>query len=174
LRTVLAQEWVNRYRKQKRMVSLDEELERGVQFASAKKEALTQATEPVIVATDATLAALPAEDRYLLASYFLDKRTLADIAGTLGVHESTVSRKVEKLVKNIRKQIVSRLTREGMSRRQAEEAMEIDVRDFSLNVVEALRPAQKQAAMSSDLPDELVQESSPKAFQAVEGKKEYE
>lgn len=174
LRTVLAQEWVNRYRKQKRVVSLDEELERGVQFASVAEEGLKQATAPLIVATDATLAALPAEDRYVLASYFLDKRTLAEIARTLGVHESTVSRKVEKLVKNIRKQIVVRLTRAGMSRQQAEEAMEIDVRDFSLNVGAALRPGEKPPALSSDLSDELVQESSPKAFQAVKGKKDYE
>jgi RNA polymerase sigma-70 factor (ECF subfamily) len=174
LRTVLAQEWVNRYRKQKRVVSLDEELERGMQFASAKEEAPQQATAPVIVATDATLAALPAEDKYLLASYFLDKRTLADVARTLRVHESTVSRKMEKLVKNIRKQIVSRLQREGMSKRAAEEALEIDVRDFSLNVAGALKPEAKQTAISTGLSNDLVQDSSPKAFQAVEGKKDYE
>ena len=38
LRTVLAQEYVNRYRKQKRLVSLDEENEDGEQFAAPEKE----------------------------------------------------------------------------------------------------------------------------------------
>src|SRR5947209_1296126 len=138
LRTVLAQEWINRYRKQKRMVSLDEQVEEGVQFAAVEKAGPEEIKPPVILATDAVLAEIPAEDRYILASYFLDKRTLADVARTLGVHESTISRRVEKLVKNVRKQIVERLVRGGMSKRQAEEAMEIDVRDMAVDVRAAL------------------------------------
>src|SRR5437667_5226873 len=38
LRTVLAQEFVNTYRKQKRLVSLDEESEEGAQFAAPESE----------------------------------------------------------------------------------------------------------------------------------------
>src|SRR5947207_9166650 len=38
LRTVLAQEYVNTYRKQRRLVSLDEESEEGVQFAAVNPE----------------------------------------------------------------------------------------------------------------------------------------
>src|SRR5277367_2352709 len=38
LRTVMAQEHVNRYRKQRRLVSLDEENEEGVQFAATESE----------------------------------------------------------------------------------------------------------------------------------------
>src|SRR6266481_6862921 len=38
LRTVLAQEYVNRYRRQKRLVSLDEEGEDGEQFAATEQE----------------------------------------------------------------------------------------------------------------------------------------
>ena len=37
LRTVLAQEYVNTYRKQRRLVSLDEESEEGVQFAAPER-----------------------------------------------------------------------------------------------------------------------------------------
>ncbi len=48
----------------------------------------------------------------------------------LAVHESTISRKLDKLVKSLRKQIVLRLERKGMSRRQAEEALQVDVRDL--------------------------------------------
>src|SRR5437899_9103694 len=80
LRTVLAQEYVNRYRKQRRLVSLDEESEAGVQFAAAEPD-LAPAYDPrVEAATDQALAALSAEDRFVLVSYYLDHRTLAEIA----------------------------------------------------------------------------------------------
>ncbi len=70
----------------------------------------------------------------MLAAYYLDGRTLAEIARLLGVHESTISRKLDKLAKGLRKQIVAALLGTGMSRRQAEEAMEIDVRDLTVNI----------------------------------------
>ena len=84
--------------------------------------------------TDEALAGLPAEDRFVLASYYLDDKTLADIARLLSVHESTISRKVDKLLKSLRKQILAGLSRRGMSRRQAQEALEVDIRDLRLNI----------------------------------------
>jgi len=138
LRTVMAQEHVNRYRRQKRMVSLDEETEEGVQFA-APTTAPPSAVDPRLEsATDEALAALLAEERFMLAAYFLDGRTLAEIAHMLSVHESTISRKLDKLAKSLRKQILAGLGRRGMSRRQAEEAMEVDVRDLTLNLRDRL------------------------------------
>lgn len=138
LRTVLAQEWVNRYRKNKRFVSLEEEEEAGVQFASPEQAKPTYSTTQLEAATDRALAKIPAEDRYILSAYFLDGRNLKDIGKTLGVHESTISRKVEKLGKNIRKQILEELQHGGMSRRQAEEALDTDVRDLALDVRRSL------------------------------------
>jgi RNA polymerase sigma-70 factor, ECF subfamily len=134
LRTVLAQEHVNRFRRQRRLVSLDEETEEGVQFATAEAEAAIAVDPRVEAATDEVLAALPSEDRFVLASYFLDERTLAEIARALGVHESTISRKLDKLAKSLRKQILASLGRRGMSRRQAQEALEVDVRDLRVNI----------------------------------------
>ena len=134
LRTVMAQEHVNRYRKQKRLVSLDEESDEGGQFAAPEPAEETAADPKLVAATDEALAALTSDDRFVLASYYLDGRTLAEIAKMLGVHESTVSRKVDKLGKSLRKQIVAGLLRHGMSRRQAEEALEVDVRDVSMNL----------------------------------------
>jgi RNA polymerase sigma-70 factor, ECF subfamily len=134
LRTVMAQAFVNRYRRQRRLVSLDEESEGGAQFAARETEAVVVADGRVQAATDEALGTLSSEDRYLLASYYLDERTLAQIARTLSVHESTVSRKLDKLAKSLRKQILSGLGRRGMSRAQAEEALELDVRDLSLNI----------------------------------------
>lgn len=134
LRTVLAQEYVNRYRRQRKLVSLDEESEDGTQYAAAEPEAVTPLDTRLERATDDALQALSAEDRFVLASYFLDQRTLAQIARALSVHESTISRKVEKLTKGLRKQILKNLMKLGMSRRQAEEAMTADVRDLTLNI----------------------------------------
>ncbi|HUK88665.1 MAG TPA: sigma-70 family RNA polymerase sigma factor [Terriglobales bacterium] len=144
LRTVLAQEYVNQYRKRRREVSLDEHLEQGEQFAEPATAGGNPGTLPADPATgadprleaaaDEALASLDAEERFILASYYLDGRTLAQIARTLGVHESTISRKLEKLAQELRKKTLAALERRGMSRRQAEEALEADVRDLSVDV----------------------------------------
>jgi RNA polymerase sigma-70 factor, ECF subfamily len=138
LRTVVAQEFVNTYRKQRRLVSLDEESEEGVQFAAATQEDSPPPDPQLARAADEALRALDAAGRFVLASYFLDGRTLAEIAGALSVHESTISRKVEKLTKSLRKQILKNLVRYGMSRRQAEEALTVDVRDLALDISASL------------------------------------
>lgn len=138
LRTVLAQEYVNRYRRTKRLVSLEEESEEGAQFRAPEPEPMTAADNRLSRATDAALAQLPAEDRMVLSAYYLDGRTLAEIARMLGVHESTISRKLDKLAKSLRKQIVATLTKSGMSRRQAEEALDTDVRDLQIDIRRSL------------------------------------
>jgi RNA polymerase sigma-70 factor (ECF subfamily) len=148
LRTVMMQEHVNRYRRQRRLISLDEETEEGTQFATPESEPAIAIDPRVEAAIDEVLAALPAEDRFVLASYFLDERTLAEIARTLGVHESTISRKVDKLAKSLRKQILAALGRRGMSRRQALEAIEVDVRDLRVNIRSRLAQETGGAAFS--------------------------
>lgn len=135
LRTVLAQEYVNTYRKQRRLLSLDEESEDGIQFAASNSEAASTPLDSRLeTAVDDVLRSLTPEDRFVLASYFLDQRTLAQIARALSVHESTISRKIEKLTKTIRKQVLKNLLSRGMSRRQAEEALSVDIRDLALDI----------------------------------------
>jgi len=134
LRTVMAQEFVNRLRRQRRLVSLDEESEDGAQFAATDSQPAIVVDPRVEAATDEVLARLSAEGRFILASYYLDGRTLAEIARTLAVHESTISRKLDNLAKSLRKQILAALEGKGLSRRQAEEALEVDVRDLRLNI----------------------------------------
>jgi RNA polymerase sigma-70 factor (ECF subfamily) len=134
LRTVLAQEYVNQYRRRRKLVSLDEEGEEGTQYAAPVKEVQPAVDPRLESATDEALAALDSEDRFVLASYYLDGRTLAEIARMLRVHESTISRKIDKLAKSLRKSIVAVLRRSGMSSRQVEEAFEVDVRDLRLSI----------------------------------------
>lgn len=148
LRTVLAQEFVNRYRRTKRMVSLEEENEEGIQFAAAESEPALTADARLELATDAVLAALSAEDRMVLAAYYLDGRTLAEIARMLGVHESTISRKLDKLTKGLRKKILAGMVQRGMARRQAEEALQVDVRDLHIDIRRSLAQESQTSAFS--------------------------
>ncbi len=146
LRTVLAQRHVDRCRSQARDVSLDEQLESGVAFAAKADNSELYPDDRVAEAVGKTLAELNSEDRLLLASYYLDRQTLAAIGRQLGVHESTVSRKLEKLTGTIRKRIHKRLRSNGMDeRRCAEILQEIDVRDLNINVERNLRQEKKTA-----------------------------
>jgi RNA polymerase sigma-70 factor (ECF subfamily) len=154
LRTVMAQEYVNRYRRTKKLVSLEEETEEGAQFASPETEVPAPVDPRVAAAIDDTLAALPAEDRYVLAAYFLDDRTLADVARSLKVHESTISRKLDKLCKSLRKNVLAALRQRGMSRRQAEEALDVDVRDLQLNLRQRLQETPPQAFSEKKVPSD--------------------
>lgn len=139
LRTVVAQEYVNRYRRTKRETSLDAALDDGRQF-EAKGPDLAVADPRVESAASAELAALEPEERLLLAAYYLDRRTLAEIAKLQRVHESTISRKLERTTSGLRKRIRKRMVQAGMSPRQADEAMqEVDVRDLRVKVGETLR-----------------------------------
>jgi RNA polymerase sigma-70 factor (ECF subfamily) len=147
LRTVMAQEFINRYRKQRRTVSLEEQTEEGVQFAAAIPEPACTSDPRLAMATDEALAELSSEDRFTLASYYLDAQTLAEIARTLGLHESSVSRRLDRLSTGLRKRILAGLRMQGMSHAQAAEALETDVRDIQLN-----------------LRSRLMQDSDPKAF----------
>ena len=134
LRTVMSQEYINRYRKQKRNVSLDEQTEEGVQFTSPDPIPTPSADPRLEAATDQALAELSAEDRYVLAAYYLDGRTLADIARTLGLHESSISRRLDRVAAALRKRILACLRERGMSHAQATEALETDVRDLQLDI----------------------------------------
>lgn len=153
LRTVVAQEFVNRYRKQKRLISLDEQEEDGVQFSAVDPHPAGPADSRLSAAVDEALGQLPSEDRLVLASYFLDDRTLTEIGKVLRVHESTISRRLEKLLKGLRKQVVAGLVARGMKRSQAEEALEADVRYLQVDVAKRLqesRPAAFQEDKGSD------------------------
>lgn len=148
LRTVLAQDHVDRFRKTRRETSLDEQVEAGKQFAATPHGNGGSAhDERVDAATNLALGALSAEDRFVLASYFLDGRSLAEVAKLLRVHESTISRRIQKLVGGLRDSIEKHLVSGGMSARQVQEAMEsADVRDLRVNIHAALQQEKQRSA----------------------------
>ena len=139
LRTTLAQRYVDRFRRTHREASLDEG-----QFATTNEGAsLPEGTTALRLESTlrTTLQNLEPEERFLLASYFLDGRTLLEIARLLRVHEATISRKLKRLTNSVRKQLLCELERGGMKKAAAQEALGTDPRDLNLNLRKILQTA---------------------------------
>jgi RNA polymerase sigma-70 factor (ECF subfamily) len=140
LRTVLTQQHINRCRSHAKDVSLDEQDEAGVSFAASFPAETAETDDRVSIAIAQTLADVTSEERFLLVSYYLDQRTLANIGHQIGMHESTVSRKMEKLTKELRRRSRKRLQDAGFNSRRCDELLqELDVRDLNVHVTENLR-----------------------------------
>ena len=133
LRTTLAQRFVDHYRRTYREESLEE-----LTLDAPASDSATQ-PQPAELATlsEAVQAALGeqgAEERFLLAAYYIDGRTLAEIGVLLRVHEATVSRRVRRATDAVRKRLLRNLEKSGMSRRAAEETLGTDPRDVDLKM----------------------------------------
>lgn len=130
LRTVLAQEYVNRFRHQRKLVPFDDAIETASEPAHESELSNRQLEN----ATDAAFSTLSAEERFLLAVYYLDGRTLAEIGRMLNAHESTISRRLQKITLHLRKRILASLRGAGLSKRAAEEMLQADVREIGVDV----------------------------------------
>jgi len=132
LKAVLSQAYIDRYRSQRRLVSFDERM---MVIQTTLFSDLPAVVDPRLgEAIKEAFLALPAESRFLLAGYFFDQRTLAELARTLGVHESTVSRRLDRLTKLLRTRIGRLLRGKGMTIRQVQESFRTDVRDLSIDL----------------------------------------
>src|ERR1700733_9548739 len=139
LRTTLAQRHVDHHRRTHRETSLDAlDVPAPASQTSSAPTDLTRVTHAV----SRTLAALPPDDRLLLSSYFLDRQTLLQVARVLHVHEATISRRLKRLVNDLRKQLLNNLQSGGLSRRAAEEALGTDPRDIEINLRSLLQTSQ--------------------------------
>jgi RNA polymerase sigma-70 factor (ECF subfamily) len=144
LRTTLAQRHVDHYRRTYREQPLEAfdapalDLDPPSEIPDSGLPALAKAIE-------AALSARQPEERFLLAAYYLDGRTLLQIAQVLSVHEATVSRKLRRIVDDIRKHVLKTLQSFGLSRRAAEEALGADPRDLDINLKKLLQSSQSDA-----------------------------
>lgn len=144
LRTVLAQRHMDHCRSIKREMSFEEKMKEGMCFAAPEAADLKLPDQKIAFAVKQTLASLDAEGRFLLASYFLDRRTLAAIGKQLCTHESTISRKIDRLTKLLHKKLRCQLESNGFPHRACDEIMaEIDVRDINVNVAAILQQEQQ-------------------------------
>lgn len=146
LRSVLAQRYVDEYRKARRLVNIEDQ---DTDLLAATPEAPTieedAQREALGESVGEVLTQLAAQDRFLLHSYYLDGRNLAEIGKLLGVHESTISRRLKRLGQTLRQQILRKLKSSGLSSRAAEEALSCDVRDIDVNVRRLLQVAEKES-----------------------------
>lgn len=142
LRTTLAQRHVDHHRRSRREQPL-EEIE--VPAADAPQQTPVAELSQLERAIEQALLEQDAEERFLLAAYYLDGQTLLQIARVLGVHEATVSRKLRRATEDTRKQVVRNLERGGLSRRAAQEALGADPRDLDVNLKKLLQHSQSEA-----------------------------
>jgi RNA polymerase sigma-70 factor, ECF subfamily len=143
LRAVMAQRFVDNCRRTRREVSLDESEGEEILAAPVSDPEITGSNHLACLANSiaVVLTRMNAEERLLVVSYYLDGRALWEIAELLAVHESTISRRIERLTGKLRKALMKELQRSGLSKRAAQEAVGTDVRDIELDVRKLLQGA---------------------------------
>jgi RNA polymerase sigma-70 factor (ECF subfamily) len=140
LRTTLAQRHVDHHRRTRRELPLDN-LAEGHEPPAADPKPGKLPAELLLLAKAVveTLEKIEIVERFLLAAYYIDGRTLLEIAPVLHVHEATVSRKLHRLVDGIRKQIVKSLLGYGLNKQAVQEMLGADPRDLDLNLKKILQ-----------------------------------
>ena len=141
LRTTLAQRNVDRHRRTHCETELPaRELQAPEQEAILGPVTVSQ----VLAALEQTIGTLDAEQRFLLSAWYLDQRTLLDISKIIGVHEATVSRRIQRLTSRLREELLGRLQANGMSLAAAKEALGIDPRDVDINLRSLLQASRNE------------------------------
>ncbi len=140
LRTTLAQRHVDHHRRTRREAPLD-----SVDVPAAEISTPPASTELLRLseAVRRSLQTLAPEDRFVLSAYFLDRQSLLGISQVIRVHEATVSRRLKRLVTDLRKQLIHNLQSGGLSKRASEEALGADPRDIELNLRALLQTSQR-------------------------------
>ena len=163
LRAVLAQKQVDMIRTSSRTVSLEAEME------GKPPQELVGRTESIPAdpnrekylgrfdrALSAALASLTPRERMILACYYVDQLTLAEIGRMLREHESTVSRQLERLRRALRESVTQALQREmpacngrpaepAFDLAQVELAFEYAVEDWPFDLSQALSASEPAA-----------------------------
>lgn len=119
LRAVLAQRHVDALRVSQRTESLDDEATPSRVASHARAYGATENVDPdrarllprLFEAISEALAALPASDRLLLSLYYVQESTLAQIARLRGVHEATLSRRLQTVRTELRHSLECALAR---------------------------------------------------------------
>ena len=157
LRTVLAQRHVDVLRASQRTESLDDEnaphRTAGLESANTAFEIIdpdrVRLLPRLFEAISEALAALPAPDRLLLSFYYVQELTLAQIARMRGVHEATVSRRLQNIRLELRRSVEFVLARgsaaqngrsavKGLSPTEIRRCLDYALEDGSLDLTATL------------------------------------
>ncbi len=131
LRTTLAQRHVDQHRRRHRETQLDgRDFPAVIQAPSPGSDVLRCLSQSLT----ATMQTLDGEERFLLSAWYLDQRTLLEIAQVMRVHEATISRKLKRLTTKLRNELLKNLQTAGMDKHAAEDALGTDPRDLTINL----------------------------------------
>jgi RNA polymerase sigma-70 factor (ECF subfamily) len=140
LRATLAQRNVDHHRRTNRETPLiNEDLPATPAGSTPTADMLSRLNQALAT----TLGRLEAEERFLLSAWFLDRRTLLEISRVLGVHEATVSRRLQRLTARLHHGLLNNLQESGLSRAASEEALATDPRDLDVNLRLLLQASQR-------------------------------
>jgi RNA polymerase sigma-70 factor, ECF subfamily len=116
LRVAISHAAIDRFRRRSRFSSLEElqdgrfEVTQQNPEENVSEETLDSRWGPVMTSlTKACLRALSVRDRLVLSLYYLRGVSLKDIGRQFGMHEATASRRLERMRRDIRKQVESEL-----------------------------------------------------------------
>jgi RNA polymerase sigma-70 factor (ECF subfamily) len=153
LRTILAQRHVDHFRRHRREEPL-EDFDAPAPAPTSDPESPQRSGQLASLseAIEGALQRVPAEERFLLVSYYLDERTLSQIAEVLHIHEATVSRRLRRTIDELRKQVLKNLQALGFSRRAAQEALGTDPRDPDVNLKKWMQYTQSETFQEKAAP----------------------
>jgi RNA polymerase sigma-70 factor len=156
LRAVLAQRHLDKLRASTKTVSLDAEPDTGHPCAARRPEPPGPPDpdrERYVLrlgnALSEALRALPGRERMILACYYMDRLTLAEIGRTMREHESTVSRQLDRTRRALREAVADRLRRgepgreghapePGLDEAQIQQVFEYALQDWPFDLARAL------------------------------------
>ena len=165
LRAVLARKHVDLIRISGKTVSFEEEKESETLHRDPAMQTEFAVPDPdhekylgrVARCLSTALAALTPRERMLLACYYVDRLTLAEIGRMLREHESTISRQLERTRRTLRENVAQSLrlgsparsdcpAQPGLDDAQVELAFEYAVEDWSFDLSQALSASDAIAA----------------------------
>jgi len=168
LRAVLAQKQVDMFRTSGKTVSLEAEMEDDAprELAGRTESAPADPDRQRYLgrfdrALSTALASLLPRERMILACYYVDQLTLAEIGRLLREHESTVSRQLERMRRTLREGVTQALQREipacngrpaepALDKAQVELAFEYAVEDWPFDLSQALSATEPVADPSEE------------------------
>jgi RNA polymerase sigma-70 factor (ECF subfamily) len=142
LRAVLARRYIDAYRQERRVASIEElapsSWSEAADPADPPDPDRARSLELLRQALDAAAGALAARDRLRLSYYYLQELTLKQIGHLLGEHESTVSRRLNRSRKALRRQVERELRRKGLNREQIALCYDYAAREWPYDLAQAL------------------------------------
>lgn len=134
LKALLTHAYVDRYRSQCRVVSLENHIDILKGLCVSQNAERGKSDPRLDMAIQTAFIERPPDERFLLAAYFFDGWTLAKIAKAVGIHESSVSRRMDRILYKLRRAINQRLQKAGMSPGQIEESFSMEGWDLSIDI----------------------------------------